>query len=319
MKLCRVFLLINFCVFNAFAAEPASFDIALESARIHCSGISSSMDDLKRMAGINTTVTGIGTAVGAGATISGIVKSKTDKSIEEIKNLLDRYKMGSVEGASVTNTGFDKTKVSKLELATAIKDYGLKKSDDAVKNPLEEQLKKEQQKSETLGNVRTGLMATSTVANIAGAVMASKNRADDDLITKIQNCIKSVESLENAKLQAHVVGELESSNSARADRIIKACGEYEFADLSVINKKSDGATISSAIGAVTGLSGTITSGMANKKTDNADREKNLNKASNILGGATTAASLTATVFNATQINAIKKIVDIADECEGALK
>ena len=59
--------------------------------------------------------------------------------------------------------------------------------------------------------------------------------------------------------------------------------------------------------------------MANKKTDNADREKNLNKASNILGGATTAASLTATVFNATQINAIKKIVNIADECEGALK
>ena len=319
MKLCRVFLLINFCVFNAFAAEPASFDIALESARIHCSGISSSMDDLKRMAGINTAVTGIGTAVGAGATISGIVKSKTDKSIEEIKNLLDRYKMGSVEDATVTNTGFDKTKVSKAELAAAIKGSGLKKSDDAVKNPLEEQLKKEQQKSETLGNVRTGLMATSTVANIAGAVMASKNRADDDLITKIQNCIKSVESLKNAKLQAHVAGELESSNSARADRIINACGEYEFADLSVINKKSDGATISSAIGAVTGLSGTITSGMANKKTDNADREKNLNKASNILGGATTAASLTATVFNATQINAIKKIVNIADECEGALK
>ena len=50
-----------------------------------------------------------------------------------------------------------------------------------------------------------------------------------------------------------------------------------------------------------------------------NKEKNLNTAANVLAGGTTAASLSATIFNATQINAIKRAATVADECEGALK
>ena len=49
------------------------------------------------------------------------------------------------------------------------------------------------------------------------------------------------------------------------------------------------------------------------------KEKNLNMASNILAGGTTVASGVATVFNATQIGAIKRAVTVADKCEEALK
>ena len=49
------------------------------------------------------------------------------------------------------------------------------------------------------------------------------------------------------------------------------------------------------------------------------KEKNLNTASNILAGGTTVASGVATVFNATQIKAIKRAASVADECEGALR
>ena len=84
--------------------------------------------------------------------------------------------------------------------------------------------------------------------------------------------------------------------------------------------------ISSTVGAATGLAGTVTSAMANTdktRKDNTEsgkqKEKNLNTAANVLAGATTAASATATVFNATQISAIKKVAAVAEKCTGVLK
>ena len=123
-------------------------------------------------------------------------------------------------------------------------------------------------------------------------------------------------------MQAHVEGSATSDDVARADKIIDACGGYKTVDLSVVDNRAKGATISSGIGAAIGLAGTITSGVANStQTRGGDevREKNLNTASNVLGGATTAASLTATIFNATQINAVKNLVQVADQCEAALR
>ena len=52
---------------------------------------------------------------------------------------------------------------------------------------------------------------------------------------------------------------------------------------------------------------------------NTEKEKNLNTAANVLSGVTTAASATATVFNATQISAIKKVAEVAEKCTGVLK
>ena len=49
------------------------------------------------------------------------------------------------------------------------------------------------------------------------------------------------------------------------------------------------------------------------------KEKNLNTASNVLAGGTTVASGVAVVFNATQIGAIKRAANVADECEEALR
>jgi hypothetical protein len=122
--------------------------------------------------------------------------------------------------------------------------------------------------------------------------------------------------------QARISGE----NISEAEQIANACGQYEFIDLSKINTKAKGAMISSAIGTATGLTGTIMSASANTdkvRSDNSDagkqKEKNLNLGSNILAGATTAASATATIFNATQIAAIKKVAEVATNCTGVLK
>ena len=106
---------------------------------------------------------------------------------------------------------------------------------------------------------------------------------------------------------------------SEAQSIYTACHEYDYVDITPINKRGKGALVSSAVGATTGLVGTVTSAMANTdktRNDNTEsgkqKEKNLNTAANVLSGA-------ATVFNATQISAIKKVANVAAVCTGVLK
>lgn len=173
-----------------------------------------------------------------------------------------------------------------------------------------------------MGNWRTGLLAGGTATNVAGAIIAGNNKVDDDLQTQIDNCKLAVKNLRDSIMQAKFNGE----DVSEANTIADACKEYDYVDISPINKQAKGAMISSVVGATTGLAGTVTSAMANTdatRNDNTDagkqKEKNLNTASNVLAGASTVASATATVFNATQISAIKKVATVAEKCTGVLK
>ena len=184
------------------------------------------------------------------------------------------------------------------------------------------ELEKLEKQSKKLGNWRTGLMAGSTATNLAGAIIAGTNQVRGDLATQINACKDSIKNLRNAMMQARMDG----MDISEAQTIVDACGDFEYSDLSKINTRGTGASISSGVGAATGLAGTITSAMANSKdvrestgADADAREKNLNTASNILAGTTAAASVTATVFNATQIKAIKQVADVASKCTGVLK
>ena len=65
-----------------------------------------------------------------------------------------------------------------------------------------------------------------------------------------------------------------------------------------------------------GLNGTMLRGLEGRSGK--QKEKNLNTAANVMAGGATVASGVATIFNATQIGAIKRAVNIAAECEEAL-
>lgn len=165
-------------------------------------------------------------------------------------------------------------------------------------------------------------MAGGTVTNVAGAIIAGTNKVDADLQTQIDNCKVSVKNLRDSIMQARMNGE----DVTEANNIVTACDEYNYVDISPINNRAKGAMISSIVGATTGLTGTVTSAVANTdktRNDNTEsgkqKEKNLNTASNVLAGASTVASATATVFNATQISAIKKVASVAEKCTGVLK
>jgi hypothetical protein len=269
---------------------------------------------MKTMAGINTAVTGVGTVAGGVALGTGLAKANVDAEVEEWERILDELE-AEQKKAQIVFTIINPDDVNK-----ALKD--IKVSTINVDGRLDELNKK----SKTLGNIRTGTMAGATATNIAGTIIAGTNKVKGDLKSQIADCIAATKTLANVRMQARISGTATDNELDRSQNIVSKCSEWEMVDLSKIDNRATGAMVSSAIGATTGIAGTITSANANSdatRNDNSDagrqKEKNLNTTSNVLAGTTTAASATATIFNATQISAIKRAAMVADECEGALK
>ena len=302
-----------FC--NLSFADTLDLNTALQNTYRACVGIDDDLYDMKVLAGINTAVTGVGTGLGIGAVATGIAKYKTDKTIADIEAMLAEIKEKTKDNPTPEFTQEDEQKLSEdfdAAYQTAL---------DKIKQQ-ETQIGELSKKSKRLGGWRTGLLAGNTATNIAGAVIAGKNKAGVDLQEKINICVDKLNDLNNSILASKISGK----NVSEAELIYDNCRPYEFVDLSPINNRATGAMVSSAVGAATGGIGTITSAIANSDTtrnDNSDsgkqKEKNLNTAANVLSVGSTVASATATVFNAAQIAAIKKVANIAESCTKVLK
>ncbi|MBR2012446.1 MAG: hypothetical protein IKA08_04260 [Alphaproteobacteria bacterium] len=295
-------------------AAHANTDLtaAIENVRTTCGNISAELSDMKKMAGITTAVTGGGTVAGGIALGTGLAKANVDKEIEELEAQIARLKAERGD-VPVEHLQIEDEALFEHQVAEFIESYQTKA----------QELSAAEKKSKQLGNVRTGTMAAATATNIAGAVMSGTNRVKGDLKQQIDECLTSVKTLSNVRMQARIDGSANDTDLARVENIIRACDAWSTVDITPINNRSKGATVSSGIGAGLGLAGTITSASANsdgvRNGDDKQKEQNLNTAANVLAGGTTAASLSATIFNATQISAIKRAATVADECEGALK
>ena len=293
------------------SANILPLDDALRATYIACVGIDDELSDLKVKAGINTAVTAVGTAAGVGATVTGIVKASKDKQIEQLE--MERLRKIAESG---TNSNASNGKIEDNLLA--IQSYYDAHKNDTPASDIDTEIDKLTEQSKKLGNWRTGLLAGSTATNIAGAAISGTNKVSVGLKEQINSCISAVDSLQQSIMQARLNGE----DITEAQSIVDACSEYKYVDVSKIDNRAKGAMISSVVGAGLGLAGTITSASANSKDvrdGDSDKEKNLNTAANVLSGVTTAASATATVFNATQISAIKKVAEVAEKCTGVLK
>ncbi len=286
---------------------------AIENVRTTCGNISNELSDLKKMAGITTAVTGVGTVAGGVALGTGIAKANVDKEIVVLEQLLEKID---------TSRNLEMITVSAVTLQNDLDEYQAS-IQTMSKSDLEIKKSQAEQKSKQLGNIRTGTLATATATNIAGAVMSGTNKVKGDLKKQIEECLASVKTLSNVRMQARVDGSASDADLARAENIIRACDAWSTVDITPINNRSTGAAVSSGVGAGLGLAGTITSASANsdgvRDSDNMQKEKKLNMMANIFAGGTTAASLSATIFNATQINAIERATTVADECEEALR
>ena len=350
----KLFLFFTLLPISAIAETNTDviFNNALNSVRTQCSGISDKLEPLKKMAGIGTAVNAIGTASGIGGVASGIAKHNTDKniaseigekySIEIIKEKLKAKELSTENQAAFENFRKIASNINWKQLEQDLNKLSDNLDEQERQESIKELEKKEaelqnkinenQAKSDKYGNVRTGLFATNTATNIAGAIVSSKTKVDETLQEKIKACTESITKLRDATMRYQVENTSEKNIDllSKSQQIINACGEYQYIDTNSLNKLAKGATVSGTVGAVTSAAATISSisGTSNKLSDidlknpNAEKEinkiENTNTASNVLGGITVATSLTGTILNATQIKKIKQIVSIADKCEEAL-
>ena len=80
------FLLV-FCTLLPVVANADDVQLvsALQRTYSACVGIDESLTDLKKMAGINTAITAVGTGLGAGAVVAGVKKADVDARIKSLK------------------------------------------------------------------------------------------------------------------------------------------------------------------------------------------------------------------------------------------
>lgn len=186
-------------LYTPFAqADIMPLNDALRATYTTCVGIDGSLADLKKMAGINTAVTAVGTAAGAGATVVGLVKASKDKEAEELERLIKE--LHELEDG--------KDEPSDAEVASFLKEFE-SSYDSAIKDLTTAQAKLDElnKQSKKLGNWRTGLMAGNTATNVAGAIIAGNNKVDDDLQAQIDSCKKAVDELQRSMMQARFDGE----------------------------------------------------------------------------------------------------------------
>ena len=316
IKFSGILLLFPIVLNTNARADEVSLVTALQNTYSACVGIDAALADLKKMAGINTAITGVGTGLGVGATVVGIVKEKKDQQADKLK----MEKLRAIEERRMQN---ETPPTSNEELDAAKREFDNLWGKNTEDKNTDSEIETLDKQSKSLGNWRTGLLAGNTVTNVAGAIIAGKNKTDGDLQNQIDNCKAAIGELRRARARARIDG----TDTGEANAIISACEGFETVDISKINTRAKGAMVSGIIGATTGLAGTITSGIANSDSirnqgeggTRTDKEKNLNTASNVLAGASTVASGTATIFNATQISAIKKVANVAAKCTEALK
>ncbi len=293
------------------AATPLEPMVAIENARINCDRISQSFKSMKTMAQVNTAVTAVGTAAGVGATAVGIAKAGVDKQIEKLINDVKQREARSNNSGMTIDQGQDF-----IEGTMALV-RGMSKSTTQEQNQLE-------QKSKSLGNWRTGLMAGNTATSIAGTIIAANNRTDQDLRTQLTRCVASIKDLQDSKMQAQI-NSADVATLQKMEGIISACRNYELLNVDKIDSLAKSAATTSGIGIAVGASGTIVSATANSdkiRSDDTDagmaKEKNLNTASNILAAGATITSGVATIFNAQQISTLNQAYQIATQCSEAL-
>ena len=135
---------------------------------------------MKKMAGITTAVTGVGTVAGGVGLGAGIAKAKTDKELSQTEQIVAELKAAGA------------TQVTSLEMfyetfADALSETGTLNG-QAYAAQLRAKKDKLMQKSKNLGNLRTGTLAVATATNIAGAIMSGTNRVKGDLKQQIDNC-----------------------------------------------------------------------------------------------------------------------------------
>lgn len=285
-----------------------------EATRITCSGISDEISKVSNISKANTAVTAVGTVASTGALVAGIKKSEEEKEIEA---LID--KICAVGGCTPEG-------VKKMSDADFFNNVLMPMADIA-------ELQKKINKSKTLGNWRTGLMAGTIGTNLASAIMSGLNIKQSDLIQHITACNTMVESLQDLDIEMRKAG-IDPREAQVMNKINSAktwCNKLSTKDVEKIENRMKGVLGTSVVGGAIGIVGTATSAVANSDKymklenkmnlteDQKKTEHALNTTANVMAGANIATGIVETGLNISLITLTKKLMQQAERCEENLK
>lgn len=285
------------------------------AAHIACGGIS---DEISKISGIsvaNTVVTGIGTAAGGGAVATGIMKAQEDKKIDALMQRLCDMTAGCNPDAFVNMSDGDFTKI--IDVLADIAEIADIETEIAVRTD----------RSVTLGNWRTGLMAGGAATGVASAIMAGINTNQSDLLQHVTACNMALDGLRAtySEMIAAGINPIENHDMQRIRTATDRCIPIDTSDIDKIEKRMKTVMGTGISTAAIDIAGAVTSGVANSqkvRNDNSEagiqKEKNLNTAANVMAGVGTASSLVGTGVNISLINLTKKLMTQAKQCEEAL-
>ena len=323
-------------------ASRTAVDDALTQMQGACGGVSTELDELRKMAGIGVGVSAAGTMSSAVATGAGLIKGKVDAEAMSHNLYADKWEDLRIHAAQVSWTMPDTAAVNEFVEQIA------QMQPQQIDVDFESELRTARQnstagkRSKTWGDVRTGTLVAGTLTNVVGAAVSGVNVNKKDVKAHVTACMDATQNMKRILMQARMdrdaynnaltnvktVKEDETADAIMPNRYIKqidsavhACEEWSTIDVVKIGKRAGGAMATGIIGATTGVAGTIASAMANSKDmhlSGTNKEKNLNVAANALSGTTAAVSGVATILSVAQISVIKKAALVDDKCMGAL-
>ena len=295
----------------------------VQDAKSYCLGIKEDLKNIQILAGVSTGASAVGTITSGGALATGIIKNVKDKKIEENKqenNDIEKLlKMSDTEFEQAILNG----EVSRVlsELSDNVTRENVKEKQTAMTKEID----KETKKSQTLGNVRTGLMAGSIATSATSTITSGINiKKLDDLITKMKDCDRAVNNLKANVNNA--VAEKVNTDLTYYQNVTQSCTGFDTNNIKDIKGVMTASTVVGGVGTAVSTAGTITSALANSKdvrNDNSEKgmkkEKGLNLASTIMAGVSTGTSAGGIVLGAVALKKLSDNVDVAEKCEDALK
>ncbi|MBD5389354.1 hypothetical protein HDR63_03825 [bacterium] len=282
---------------NEKATELTEIFQATQTA---CRGISDRIGRLKNMTTSNAVVSGVGTAASGGALYAGIRKEQLDKQIAQLQEQI--CAAGGCDAESVermSDSDFFNILTMHAEIA---------------------QLQRLYDKSVSMGNWRTGLMATGTATHITSAILSGLNKDQSDLIQQISACNAALDILSVQNIDG--INPMDYPIISKISAVKDWCQPININEIEKIERKQKAIMGVSIAGAATGTVGTITSATANSakvRDDNSergrDKEKKLNTTANVMSGTTAVMSGVSTGLSISSLSNINKLIKRIKLCE----
>ena len=289
-----------------------------------CVWITSGVKSLLGMAKLKTGLTSVGTvasgvALGAGIKEDNLIKDNQKSIEDEIIEEEDieyfdpplKVNCDEIIDGDDWELSYEKTENGGQEAVCLVKSRNNK-----LKREMTAGGDSADKKIETANKVKGVAGTVSYFANglNVGLGLTSRSNGFTEMKQAKESCPAAIKEVSDMVLRNKVEGTSEAGAIERAQRIIDACRDLENVDW----KKIDNPAIWSAVASGVAVGTVIGSKAADTNASIAsdfEQKQQANKTGNALLGVSAVAGATATVLNAAQIAAVKRVANISEKCE----